>query len=101
MLESFSAIGFLVHTPWGPRKSGMPESVEIPAPVRATTERAAAIHWRMVATRASTGAGSRDMPPILPHEQALAASMLLHSTVRDDGPRNERESLERPRDRVG
>src|SRR6185503_2435144 len=36
MLESFSASGFLVHTPCGPRKSGMPESVEMPAPVRTT-----------------------------------------------------------------
>jgi hypothetical protein len=26
----------LVHTPWGPRKSGMPESVLMPAPVKAT-----------------------------------------------------------------
>ena len=29
----FSASGFFVQMPWGPRKSGMPESVEIPAPV--------------------------------------------------------------------
>src|SRR5689334_20003162 len=36
MLESFSASGFFVHTPCGPRKSGMPESVEMPAPVRTT-----------------------------------------------------------------
>src|SRR6266478_19292 len=39
----------------------MPESVEIPAPVRATTERASAIHWRTDAMTASAGAGSRDM----------------------------------------
>ena len=32
----FSAAGFFVHTPCGPRKSGMPDSVEIPAPVRIT-----------------------------------------------------------------
>jgi uncharacterized membrane protein YeaQ/YmgE (transglycosylase-associated protein family) len=31
-----SAPGFLVQTPWGPRKSGIPDSVEIPAPVRIT-----------------------------------------------------------------
>src|SRR5258706_7684148 len=36
MLESFSACGSFVHTPWGPRKSGIPDSVEIPAPVRTT-----------------------------------------------------------------
>ena len=32
MFEAFSAWGFLVQTPFGPRKSGMPESVEMPAP---------------------------------------------------------------------
>src|SRR5205085_5253137 len=36
MFDIFSATGFLVHRPCGPRKSGMPESVEIPAPVRTT-----------------------------------------------------------------
>src|SRR5258706_16167178 len=40
MFDLFSASGFLVHTPCGPRKSGMPESVEMPAPVRTTTRRA-------------------------------------------------------------
>src|ERR671914_3125271 len=37
MLDNRSALGSLVHTPSGPRKSGIPESVEMPAPVRATT----------------------------------------------------------------
>jgi hypothetical protein len=46
MSESFSAVGFFVHTPLGPRKSGMPESVEMPAPVSATTRLADAIHSR-------------------------------------------------------
>src|SRR5581483_3712830 len=49
MLESFSASGFLVHTPCGPRKSGMPESVEMPAPVRTT------IRWAL-ATQLLTAA---------------------------------------------
>src|SRR4051794_24530152 len=40
MVAVFSAAGFLVHTPSGPRKSGMPDSVEIPAPVSTTTARA-------------------------------------------------------------
>src|SRR6185295_6969577 len=40
MLDNFPASGFLVHTPCGPRKSGMPESVEMPAPVRTTMRRA-------------------------------------------------------------
>src|SRR5688500_18292012 len=43
MLESFSAAGFLVHTPFGPRKSGIPDSVEMPAPVSATTDAASRI----------------------------------------------------------
>lgn len=33
MFAVSSAIGFFVHTPCGLRKSGMPEEVEIPAPV--------------------------------------------------------------------
>jgi hypothetical protein len=36
MFESFSACGFFVHTPCGPRKSGIPDSVEMPAPVSTT-----------------------------------------------------------------
>src|SRR6478609_9632199 len=36
MFDSFSASGFFVQMPFGPRKSGMPDSVEIPAPVSAT-----------------------------------------------------------------
>src|SRR5438105_13065962 len=39
MLDIFSATVFLVHSPCGPRKSGMPESVEMPAPVSATMRR--------------------------------------------------------------
>src|SRR5437899_8618807 len=42
MFDIFSASGFLVQTPCGPRKSGMPESVEMPAPVSATTRSALA-----------------------------------------------------------
>lgn len=30
-----------VQTPFGPRKSGMPQAVEMPAPVNTTTRRAA------------------------------------------------------------
>src|SRR5712692_9997235 len=36
MSERRSALGSLVQTPCGPRKSGMPDSVEMPAPVSAT-----------------------------------------------------------------
>src|SRR3989304_7920157 len=46
MSDSRSAAGLRVHTPFGPRKSGIPESVEIPAPVSATTRRAEAIQAR-------------------------------------------------------
>src|SRR2546421_8403273 len=51
MVAIFSASGFFVHTPWGPRKSGMPESVEIPAPVSTTMRRAASIQARTVSMR--------------------------------------------------
>jgi hypothetical protein len=33
MFTSFIRSGCVVHTPFGPRKSGMPDSVLIPAPV--------------------------------------------------------------------
>ena len=36
MFTSFIDSGFVVHTPFGPRKSGMPDSVLMPAPVRTT-----------------------------------------------------------------
>ena len=49
MSLSFSALGFFVHTPCGPRKSGIPESVEIPAPVSTTT--------RLGVARPSAGPG--------------------------------------------
>ena len=39
-----SAFGFFVQTPFGPRKSGMPLSVEMPAPVRTATARASSTH---------------------------------------------------------
>jgi hypothetical protein len=60
MVAVRSAPGFVVHTPWGPRKSGMPLSVEMPAPVRATMRRAAATQLRTSAIRSSSMApGSR------------------------------------------
>src|SRR2546426_10488330 len=53
MFDIFSASGFLVHRPCGARKSGMPESVEMPAPVSATILRAAPIQPRTAAIVAS------------------------------------------------
>src|SRR5437899_2389196 len=44
MFDIFSASGFFVHTPCGPRKSGIPESVEMPAPVSTTMRCASSIH---------------------------------------------------------
>src|SRR5688572_21015973 len=51
MLDIFSASGFFVHRPCGPRKSGMPESVEMPAPVRTTTRSAAFTQSQTTGTR--------------------------------------------------
>src|SRR6185503_21323310 len=55
MLDIFSASGFFVHSPCGPRKSGMPESVEMPAPVRTTTRLAASTHERAESTSFNLG----------------------------------------------
>src|SRR5438105_2453762 len=49
MFESRSAFGFFVQTPCGPRKSGMPDSVEMPAPVSATTRADASSHSHTLA----------------------------------------------------
>src|SRR5262245_58524376 len=62
MFESFSAIGFLVHTPCGPRKSGMPESVEMPAPVSATTRLASSIQRLTFWTSAAIARGLARLP---------------------------------------
>src|SRR5712691_13128816 len=53
MLESFSACGSFVHTPCGPRKSGIPDSVEMPAPVRITMCLASSTHARTDAIEGS------------------------------------------------
>src|SRR5215475_4410921 len=53
--NSSNGIGrFLVQIPPGERKSGMPHSVEIPAPVNGTTTEAASISSRSRATPVST-----------------------------------------------
>src|SRR5882672_7022148 len=55
MWERRSAFGSFVHTPLGPRKSGIPDSVEMPAPVRAMTWRASRIQPAMVARSGRSG----------------------------------------------
>src|ERR687891_576462 len=58
MLLSRSARGSRVQTPCGPRKSGMPESVLMPAPVSATNRRASVTQRRTSSTsRASAQMG--------------------------------------------
>ena len=55
----FSAAGFFVQTPFGPRKSGIPDSVEIPAPVRITIASALRIHSAIVSSPSSLIAAER------------------------------------------
>ena len=50
--------GVLRPDPCGPRKSGMPDSVEIPAPVRITIARASRSHVAMVSSASSSAIGS-------------------------------------------
>src|SRR5215467_1884390 len=56
MCERRSALGSFVQTPAGPRKSGIPESVEMPAPVRAMTWPASRIQPAMVVRSSVAGA---------------------------------------------
>src|ERR1700689_2812916 len=72
--NSSNGIGrFLVHKPPGDRKSGMPHSVEIPAPVNGTTVLAS---WTMSSRRAI--ALSRSDAIIL-HD--LSSSPVLHNQL--------------------
>ena len=50
MSDAFSVAGSRVHNPFGPRKSGMPLSVEIPAPVSTITALAVSISDAAAAT---------------------------------------------------
>src|SRR5690606_41069560 len=77
MFESFSAPGSRVHTPWGPRKSGMPESVEIPAPVSATTRDACAIQPRTSAMRFSDSPFVPMIVLFVPSNACIRPSRLL------------------------
>jgi hypothetical protein len=80
MVEYFSASGLRVHTPFGPRKSGMPESVEMPAPVSTTIRSADPSSSRARSTAAtSTGPGSAG--------PELAGSGHIIRSVRGTGPR--------------
>src|SRR5882672_2873483 len=65
MFDSLSAVGFLVHTPCGPRKSGIPDSVEMPAPVSATT---------------------RDDPSTMRHAVSIASPIVSGSPVVENLP---------------
>src|SRR4051794_22939921 len=59
MLDIFSASGLRVHRPCGPRKSGMPESVEMPAPLSTTTREADSIQPRTVSVLVMGGSRLR------------------------------------------
>src|SRR5687767_10583768 len=77
MFDIFSALGFFVHTPCGPRKSGMPESVEMPAPVSTTTRCAASIQvlaWSITSRHLDLAA-------------AAQAAGGRHAALRDDDGR--------------
>jgi hypothetical protein len=69
MLDIFSAAGLRVQTPCGPRKSGIPESVEIPAPLNTSTRLAASIQPR---ANSMSDASKESMPLA-----ALARAMAL------------------------
>ena len=88
----FSASGFLVHTPCGPRKSGMPESVEIPAPVSTTTRRARSTRDRARATSSSFTAAMVPYAASMPARD-LPTVELLHAADAEDRQRRAAGSL--------
>ena len=79
MWDAFSAAGSLVHRPCGPRKSRMPLSVLMPAPVSTTTRRAAGQPAAHLLEAASTPAGYRpldDAPER--HRNCMTSPDLFH-----------------------
>ena len=79
VVESIGA--WRVHIPPGLRKSGMPDSVLIPAPVKTTPRRAAAMRRASAARSASVGvmarsASTRLASPMLPAVLATAARQI-------------------------
>src|SRR5262249_15950199 len=86
MLESFSAIGFLVHTPCGPRKSGMPESVEMPAPVSATTRFAPSIQPLVRSSFLSKPPKLQDRQPAVDREHSACHEACFLGGEPEDRP---------------
>src|SRR5688572_19006392 len=62
MFDSRSAFGSRVQTPCGPRKSGMPDSVEMPAPVNATMDSASSTQAATDSIRESLATKSTRYP---------------------------------------
>ena len=80
MVAAFSASGSLVHTPFGPLKSGMPESVEMPAPVSTT------IRWARPTSalaRASSAPASRESPVPVMARPSCHGARVRHTGARD------------------
>src|SRR6476659_2273629 len=89
MDESFSAAGFLVQTPCGPRKSGIQDSVEMPAPVSATTRRA-----RLNSATASTYSSLAGIENLHGYSRGRRVERDLENQAPPDPPGNGRH--ERP-----
>src|SRR5258705_10034098 len=78
MLDIFSASGLRVQRPCGPRKSGMPESVEMPAPLRTTIFEADSIQPRTVSGAVMAGLRLRHL------DLAAGAADAGHRALRHD-----------------
>jgi hypothetical protein len=78
MVDSAWAPGFFVQTPCGPRKSGMPDSVEMPAPVRTVIDAArshrAAASSRLVGS-SGFGCSLTSIPQIPTADQGSGARL--------------------------
>src|SRR4051812_6710253 len=78
MLDIFSASGLRVQTPCGPRKSGMPESVEMPAPLSTTIFEADPTQPRTVPVVVMAGLRLRNL------DLAAGAADARHRALRHD-----------------
>ena len=81
--------GFFVHTPFGPRKSGMPESVEMPAPVSTVIRSASATHSAALGSRRSASTSIPRVSRGVSHSAGSRHPGQVPTSLRPDLPARE------------
>ena len=90
-----------VHRPCGPRKSGMPDSVEMPAPVRTTTRDAASTRRRAVLRSRHAAENSTEGTPRIGRGRRAARGLMASRATAAPSPRPPRCTPRADRGRRG